>query len=160
MQDDNNNSNNNNRKSKYAIYTLIIVVVLLLILILFLYLIRSPLIFRSGASTLTQTVTQGVPEVASLANSYIFASPLRAKIGGEKIRVTVYILDDRGLGVIGREVTIGGGNSLTVTSIQSNTDAQGRAVFDIASQNSPGTYMIQATSDGTALPQKATISFD
>jgi hypothetical protein len=145
---------------RYAVYTLIVVVVLLLILILFLYLIRSPLIFRSGASTLIPSVTQGTGQNLSLANSYIFASPLRAKAGGEKIRITVYILDDRGIGIIGKNVTLGAGSQIIVTPIQPTTDSQGRATFDIASAASPGVFLIQASVDGATLTQKATVSFD
>jgi len=144
---------------KYAVYTLIVVVVLLLILILFLYLIRSPLIFRSGASTLTTNVTQPVGQNLSLINSYVFASPLRAKAGGEKIRITVYILDDRGIGITGKNVTIAGGSQLSVALIQPATDSQGRATFDIGS-DSTGVYIIQASVDGATLTQKTSVSFD
>ena len=149
------------RWPKYAVITLIIVVILLLILILFLYLIRSPLIFRSGASSIVPLSTEPVnPSTLSLENSYIFASPLRAKTGGEKIRITVYVLDSRGLGISERKVTINGGTQLTVAGIQSVTDSQGRATFDLASDSSPGTFIIQAFIDGAPLPQKAIISFD
>lgn len=146
---------------KYAVYSLIVIIVLLLILILFLYLIKSPLIFRSGASTLTPVATNvETPATLSIDNSYIFASPLQAKVGGEKIRITVFVLDSRGLGIAGKKVTVGGGASLQTTPIQSVTDAQGRATFDILSGNSPGTYIIQAAVDGVNLVQTATISFD
>jgi hypothetical protein len=151
----------NNRGPRYAIYTLIIVVVLLLILLLFLYLIRSPLIFRSGATTITpSTVQPSATSTLSTDNSYIFASPLRAKTGGEKIRVTVFILDTKGLGMQGKNVKVGSGNGLTVTSIQPVTDAQGRATFDVDSGSTPGVFIIQASADGVTLTQKATISFD
>ena len=144
---------------KYAVYTLIIVVVLLLILILFLYLIRSPLIFKSGASTLIPNVPAESGQTLSLANSYIFASPLRAKAGGEKIRITVYILDDRGLGITGKTVTLGAGSGVNITSIQPVTDSQGRATFDIDAATA-GVYLIQASVDGATLSQQATVSFD
>jgi hypothetical protein len=150
-----------NNWPKYAVYSLIVVVVLLIILVLFLYLIRSPLIFRSSAYTLLpgSTQTDGSSGL-SLDNSYIFASPLRAKTGGEKIRITVYILDNRGLGMSGMKVSIGGGGLLTVSFVQPTTDSQGRATFDVSSDTSPGIYLIQAAVDGVNLVQKATISFD
>jgi hypothetical protein len=162
MYDENTNSiNNKYKRPRYGLYVLIIVVILLLILILFLYLIRSPLIFRSGAySSLTTTTQIGSTPVLSLDNSYVFASPLRAKANGEQIRITVFILDDRGLGMSGKTVTIGGGKVLQVTPIQPVTDSQGRATFDISSSGSPGVYIIQATTDGVILRQKATVSFD
>ena len=151
----------NNKGPKYAVITLIIVVILILILILFLFMIRSPLIFRSGATTLTTSTAQPVVSSAlSLDNSYIFASPLRAKTGGEKIRVTVFILDTKGLGMQGKSVTVGSGKGLVVTPIQPVTDSQGRATFDVDSGSAPGVFIIQATADGATLTQKATITFD
>lgn len=150
-----------NKGPRYAVYTLIIIVVLLLILILILYMIRSPLIFRSGATTITSsTVQPSAASVLSTDNSYVFASPLRAKTGGEKIRVTVFILDTKGLGMQGKNVTVGSGNELGVTPIQPVTDAQGRATFDVDSGSTPGVFIIQAASDGVTLTQKATITFD
>jgi len=152
----------NNKWPKYAVYSLIVIVVLLLILILFLYLIRSPLIFKSGASSLTPSSNGSQVNISSLSldNSYIFASPLRAKTGGEKIRITVFILDTRGLGIAGKKVIVGGGNTLQVTPVQPVTDAQGRATFDIASDTSTGVYIMQAVVDGKNLVQTATITFD
>ena len=149
------------RRPRYVIYVFIVVIVLILILILFLYLIRSPLIFRSGAYSSITSETQVVSTPSlSLDNSYVFASPLRAKANGEQIRITVFILNDRGLGMVGKNVSIGGGNQLLITPIQPVTDSQGRATFDIASTNAAGVYIIQANVDGVALTQKATVSFD
>jgi hypothetical protein len=152
---------------RYTVYSLIVIVVLLLILILILYLVKSPLIYRSSAYSSTSTSSStGGPQPGgssnlSLDNSYIFASPLRAKVGGEKIRITVFILSDRGLGISGKTVIVGGGkNLLHVTSIQPVTDGQGRATFDVSSETSPGVYIIQASVDGVNLVQQATISFD
>jgi hypothetical protein len=151
----------NNKGPRYAVITLIIVVILILILILFLYMIRSPLIFRSGATTITPSTTElPATSILSSENSYIFASPLRAKTGGEKIRVTVFILDTKGLGMQGKSVTVGSGNGLTVTPIQPVTDAQGRATFDVDSAGTPGVFIIQASANGVTLTQKATITFD
>ncbi len=150
-------------RSRNIIVTIVVIIILILILILFLYMIRSPLFFRSGAysTSTTAPVTQVVTTpTLSLENSYVFASPLRAKTGGEQIRITVFILNDRGLGMSGKTVSIGGGGQLQVTPIQSVTDSQGRATFDIASQSSPGVYIIQASVDGASLTQKVTVSFD
>ncbi|MCX6704308.1 MAG: hypothetical protein NTZ07_02570 [Candidatus Woesebacteria bacterium] len=162
MYDENtNNINNKYKRPRYGLYVLIIVVILLLILILFLYLIRSPLIFRSGAFSLTTSTTQQESTaVLSLDNSYVFASPLRAKANGEQIRITVFVLNDRGMGMSGKKVTIGDGNVLQVASVQPVTDSQGRATFDISASGTPGVYIIQAATDGVTLTQKATVSFD
>jgi hypothetical protein len=146
---------------RYIVYSLIVIVFLIIILILFLYLIKSPLIFKSGAQSIsTSSVTEITAPSLSLDNSYVFASPLRAKIGGEKIRITVFVLDNRGIGILGKKVVVGGGNVLNVTPIQPITDGVGRATFDIYSEVNPGTFIIQASADGTQLIQKATISFD
>jgi hypothetical protein len=96
----------------------------------------------------------------SLDNSYVFASPLRAKANGEQIRITVFILNDRGLGISGKTVSIGGGKLLQVVTVQTITDGQGRATFDVSASGAPGVYIIQAATDGVTLRQKATISFD
>ncbi|SRR3972149_10013905 len=147
--------------SKFGVYSLIAILILLLILLLFLYLIRSPLLFRSGAYTSTTVTNQTeITGGFSKDNSYIFASPLRAKVGGEKIRITVYVLDDRGLGMYGKKVEIGSGNTLEIAPVQPTTDGQGRAIFDVASVNYPGVFIIQASADGVELTQKTSISFD
>jgi hypothetical protein len=146
---------------KRVVYSLIAIVILLIILVLILYSIRSPLIFKSGAASLTTSVVEtNITPSLSLDNSYVFASPLKAKTGGEKIRITVFVLDSRGLGIPGKKVALGEGNSLQVTPIQPVTDGQGRATFDISCNSSPGVYIISASADGTSLIQKATISFD
>jgi len=119
------------------------------------------LFFRSSAYSLTTSPAEsGISASLSLENSYIFASPLRAKAGGEKIRITVFILDNRGLGISGKTVVVGGGNLLQVTAVQPVTDPQGRATFDISSESSTGVYIIQASVDGINLIQQATITFD
>lgn len=149
------------RKSKAPLYILIIVIILLLILALILYMMKSPLIYRSGAYSSTENVTvlNNSPSL-SIDNSYVFASPLRAKTGGEKIRITVFILDDRGIGMSGKSVSIGGGDQLQVIPIQPVTDSQGRAAFDISSVSTPGAYIIQAATGSINLTQKATVTFD
>lgn len=146
---------------KYAVYSLVVIVILLLILILILYLIKSPLLYRSSAYSLAPSGSQvGTVSSLSLDNSYIFSSPLRAKAGSEKIRATVFILDDRGLGISGKKVTISSNpDSLTITAIQASTDGQGRATFDV-SAGTTGTYTVEAVADGVSLTQKAIISFD
>jgi len=159
----------------YAVYSFVIIVILLLFLVLVLYLVKSPLVYRSSAysttnittTSITNPVNTNTPSVTkskspgiSFDNSYVFASPLTAKAGIEKIRITAYILDDRGLGISGKAVSIGeSGNELQITPIQPVTDGQGRATFDVGAVT-PGTYIIQAVVDGTKLSQQADITFD
>lgn len=95
----------------------------------------------------------------SLENSYIFASPLQAKVGGEeKIRITVFLLDSSGRGVGGRSVSLGQHPSLLITPVQPVTDDLGRAIFDI-SANQAGEYLLEAKTDSQILPQRVKVIF-
>jgi len=95
----------------------------------------------------------------SVDNSYLFVSPLRAKANGqEKIRITVFVLNNQGLGVLGKEVFLSPDPSLSVDIIQGQTDNFGKAVFDVTSQKA-GEYYLEVSVDGQKLPQKAHLSF-
>lgn len=95
----------------------------------------------------------------SVENSYVFASPLRAKAGGlEKIRVTVFVLNNQGLGVMGKNIFVGRTEGLNIETIQGLTDQLGKAVFDITS-NKPGEYYLEIKVENVLLPQKVRLSF-
>ena len=95
----------------------------------------------------------------SLKNSYIFASPLKAKADGrEKIRITVFILDTEGKGAANKPVFLGQDKRLVFTPVQSITDSFGRAIFDI-SATAMGNYFIEAKVDNQVLAQKIKVSF-
>jgi len=95
----------------------------------------------------------------SVDNSYLFVSPLRAKANGqERIRLTVFILNNQGLGVMGKEVFLSRDSSLSINIIQGQTDNFGKAVFDVTSTKS-GEYYLEVSVDGQKLPQKARLSF-
>ena len=90
----------------------------------------------------------------------MFVSPLQAKAGaGEKIRLTVFILNDQGLGVSGKQITLGEVGNLTINETQVVTDSFGKAIFDISSP-SKGDYYILVSVSGQVLPQKAHILFN
>ena len=96
----------------------------------------------------------------SVDNSYMFVSPLQAKADNtQKIRVTVFILSDQGLGVAGRRVTLLLDPFLTSETSQGITDSFGKAVFDVSSSK-VGEYYEQVNVDGKILPQKAHLSFN
>ena len=95
---------------------------------------------------------------ADLANSYIFVSPLQALAGGEKIRVNIFILDNRGRGLPGKTVMIGNTSAIKVDVIQSKSDEIGKAIFDISS-TTPGVFLIEASVDGAILPQRVNVTF-
>jgi len=95
----------------------------------------------------------------SVDNSYVFLTPIRAKAGdGEKIRVTVFVLNNQGLGVLGKSVIIGQDPNLAVEGVQLTTDGFGKAIFDV-SANKAGDYFLEVKVDGQTLPQKAHLSF-
>ena len=111
--------------------------------------------YMSGrASTVTNSFS---PE-----NSYVISVPSKAKgDGNQKVRVTVFVLNGQGLGVMGRSVTltVPENSSIVVASPQPSTDALGKAYFDISS-TSAGEYYMEVKVDGFALPQKAHLLFE
>lgn len=103
--------------------------------------------------------------VFNALNSYVFASPLTAKIGGEKIRVTVFALDGQGKGVPNKVAAVTCLNQIncqsggvTVGGVQPQTDVLGQAIFDV-SASVIGKYELQAQVEGQIIPQIVTISF-
>ncbi|MFA5750254.1 MAG: Ig-like domain-containing protein [Candidatus Shapirobacteria bacterium] len=94
-----------------------------------------------------------------LENSYLFASPLQAKADGqEQIRLTVFLLDGRGLGVPNQSVNLDLPNSITITNNQTLSDESGKVVFDIVS-SIPQSIYVTATANKNKLPQKVKINF-
>lgn len=95
----------------------------------------------------------------SVDNSYLFITPLRARANGEeKIRITVFLLNEQGLGVFGKKVSLEQNNNLQVNIIQNITDEHGKAFFDVSS-NVQGEYSLEIEADKIILPQKANLSF-
>lgn len=95
----------------------------------------------------------------SVDNSYVFVTPLRARANGqEKIRVTVFVLNNQGLGVMGKNVFLNQTEGLNIEAIQSLTDQLGKAVFDITS-NKAGEYYLEVKVENILLPQKVRLSF-
>lgn len=109
-----------------------------------------------------QTVTGRatfVEKEASIENSYLFISPLRAQANGEdKIRLTVFVLNGKGLGLVGKRVEIEQDPSLKMSWIQALSDEYGRAVFDISSDK-PGEYYLSLKVDGKEFDREAHLSF-
>jgi len=108
--------------------------------------------FFTGNATATQ-------KDFSSDNSYVFISPLRAQANNqEQIRTTVFVLNNQGLGVEGRQILLENSPHLTVSIIQGTTDPYGKAVFDIVS-NQAGEYYLEITVDGKKIPQRAHLTF-
>lgn len=141
-------------KSKKYLWLLILLLILILVLATSVYVVRQ----RTNLFSSAQEVNYSQIRPPSLANSYLFASPLSAATNGEKIRISVFILDGRGMGIAGKLVLLGQNENLKVEAIQPTTDYLGKAIFDISSL-SPGLYFLEASVDGAILPQRVTVTF-
>jgi hypothetical protein len=96
----------------------------------------------------------------SIDNSYIFSTPSQARANGqEKIRLTIFVLNNQGLGVLGKKIFIGTDSALNIETIQGLTDSYGKAYFDISASKS-GDYFLEIKADDTALNQKAHLVFN
>lgn len=103
--------------------------------------------------------------VFNAGNSYVFVSPVVARVGGDKIRVTIFALDGQGRGVANRNVTVNCKDvnlcqtaQIAIVAVQANTDSLGQALYDVSSPTA-GKYELQAAVDGVAVPQTVTIVF-
>lgn len=136
----------------------LIVLLVILLFLLAIFSIRIVITRRTSfLSKANQAETAG--PATDLRNSYLFASPLEAASGGqEKIRVTAYILNETGAGVVGKTVVCDPVAGAEIASIQPVTDDYGRAYFDVSAQN-PGRYVIQAKVDGSDIVQKLRLTF-
>lgn len=96
----------------------------------------------------------------SVENSYIFASPLVARAGSsDKIRITVFVLNNQGLGVPNQQVSLNKSPDLLIEQQNSLTDSYGRAIFDLSSAT-PGEYVIGANISSTKLNESIKIIFN
>ncbi len=131
---------------------LIIILFLSLALIASLFLVLKTTVFVKKASTSNQSTVV-------LENSYIFVSPLQAKADNkEKMRLTVFILDGRGLGVPNQIVNLSTSAKISITEIQKTTDDSGKAVFDLSS-NISGQFNISAKTQSGTIPQQVKVVF-
>jgi len=133
---------------------------ILLVTFFFLFSLAGLVFFISQRTTFFgRAYTPATGTTFSSQNSYLFASPLRAAADGqEKIRITVFLLDSSGRGVVGQTVFLGQNERLTISAVQSTTDELGRAIFDISSSFA-GEYLIEARVGSEVLPQRVKISF-
>ena len=135
-------------KNKY----LIIIIFLSLALIASLYLVLRTTIFVKKAATDNQSTV-------ALENSYLFVSPLQAKADGkEKMRLTIFILDGRGMGIANQVVSLSTSSKINITSIQNQTDESGKAVFDLTS-SSAGKFNVSAQTNDATIPQQVKVVF-
>jgi len=106
------------------------------------------------------------PTKYSLSNSYVFGSPLVAAADGQtKIRINAFLLNDQGMGVADKPVSLttkpktgGVGGSPQIKDVQPITDKFGKAVFEVVSSYA-GQFVTTALVDGLELPQTVTLTF-
>ena len=131
---------------------LFIIAFLSLALIASVFLVLRTTVWVNKATTSNQTT-------AVLENSYIFVSPLQAKADDrEKVRLTVYLLDSRGLGVPNQSIDLNFPQKVNVTELQKITDDSGKAIFDLTS-GTPGQYRISAKTYQGQIPQQVKVFF-
>lgn len=131
-----------------------------LFIIAFLSLALIASVFLVIRTTVTyQRAATGSNGAVILENSYLFASPLQAKADGkEMIRLTVFLLDGRGLGVANQTVSLNIPKNITITNQQEITDQNGKAIFDLVSSTAQ-TANITAKTDTAKLPQNVKVVF-
>lgn len=141
------------RSPKYF-WLILILIVFLVTLGILVYYIR----FRTSITPKASSFNTF--NVVSISNSYLFASPIRAKASGDLIRITVFLLDDEGNGIFDKKVSLRAveGN-IEIKEVQSLTDETGKAVFDVTS-NTVGVYTIEAFNENLVLPQKVKVTYD
>lgn len=129
------------------------------IILIFVFLITLLTVLFFATQARTVFLGRATGSNYSLSNSYVFASPLSAKAVAEKIRVTVFLLDDKGRGVAGKKIDPSSNPvGVNFAAIQGETDKMGQAVFDLTSPT-PGQFVIQASVEGRAFPQTVTVRF-
>ena len=103
------------------------------------------------------------PSISTVAlsreNSYVFASPISAPADGAGIiRISVFVLNNQGLGVSGQSVSLKVDSKVIVSATQPVTDSLGRAIYDLTSTTA-GSYTVTAEASGVSLPQTVSIAF-
>ncbi len=126
---------------------------LVLSLLASLYLLMQTTVFF-GQAQVSQPTSAG-----SISNSYLFASPLQAKADSQElVRITVFLLDSRGLGIPHQNVSLNLPPTVNAHPIQPITDDSGKAVFDLSSSIT-GRFTVSAQSNGLQVPQTVSVVF-
>jgi hypothetical protein len=133
------------------------ILAILFLFLLFLSLIISVYLVRSRVNFMPRATEPGQ---LSLENSYLFASPLVARAGDqEKITVSIFILSDQGLGIVGKQVSLYSAPQLSATTVRGETDSRGLALFEVTS-SVPGQFNLWATVPEGRVQQTVTVTFN
>lgn len=127
--------------------------ILLLLLLLLSVGVNIRFLYSSKAAEPSQV------QLVSSTNSYMFLSPVSAQANNtERIRVSVFVLNDKGIGVSNQEVTLQHVPEVKIEAIQAVSDNYGRAIFDIYTQT-PGNYSVSAQVNSRVIGETATAIF-
>ena len=103
--------------------------------------------------------------VFSSAGSYVFASSLSAAPGGEKIRVTAFVLDGEGRGISDKSVSLGCRDEglcqnakINFTPLQPVSDGFGQVIFEVSSPIA-GKFEVEARTEEAPIAQTVTLVF-
>jgi len=138
----------------------LVIALLILFLIIIIWIIAN---LSAGRTTFFgKAATSGI---FNSTNSYVFGSPLAARAGGDKIRITVFALDDLGKGVPNKNVTVNcieptvcQSANVVFTPVQAQTDKMGQAMYDLLSPVA-GKFELEAQVEGVAIPQTVMVAF-
>jgi len=131
----------------------------LLFIIILLAGLTVSIVLVSRTAIFSPRATSSKQNAINIQSSYLFASPLTAKAdGNEKVRLTIFLLDNRGIGVPQKKVDLSLPSAVHTIDIQSTTDDTGKAIFD-AYSTTPGSFEITAQISSIRLPQKVRITF-
>lgn len=132
---------------------MLVATLLLLLLLLLSVGVNIRFLFSSRAAEVGSTTS------VSSTNSYVFLSPLTAEANNtDRIRVNVFLLNERGIGVAAQTVALQTSSQVTTEAIQSISDNYGRAVFDIYTPT-PGNYSVSVQVNGRAIGETTTATF-
>lgn len=133
--------------------------VLLSAILFFLILITFSLFFFFYETKFFGSRASVTQSSISVDNSYVFVTPLRAQANGQqKVRITVFILNSQGLGVLGKKISLSNTPNLLFNVTEPLTDDTGKVVIECTSTIA-GDYYIDISTDGITLPQKAHVTF-
>lgn len=122
-----------------------------------LFVIVAGVIIYQGGKMLTNRSTN--EDLNFIDNSYHFISPLKARANGnEKIRVSINVINSRGLALSGKKVNLSNDNNLKFEVVQSISDQLGKSIIDVTS-NKIGIYNLNIVIDGVILRDKVVLTF-
>lgn len=147
-----------NNKNEVIRPNYLLLIIILLFFILTLAILVYYIQFRTNVTP--KASSNIIVNNVSVSNSYVFASPVRASVKGDLIRVTVFVLDSEGNGLFDKNVTLqSSSQNISISNIQSLTDETGKAFFDLSSDVA-GSYIITTYVEGSVLPQQLKVVFD